>query len=598
LASVVGLDFVGDRLHVALVDGSSGSANVRTAFTAALPKPLSPANAAELGAWLKDQLAQQKIGANDAAVSLGRGHSSFRTLQVPECPPEELPGLVQLTLEGEIGGEGDQVVDFDAGPIEGGQRTVTAAYAPSATVEAVREVLKVAGLSAKRVVLRPYAMRFLREQMLGAGDGGTELLLIPTGDGLDLSIWSGKRLEMARSVATGGNGDASAKLSAELRRTLAAYQNNKPGATLHAVAALAGNVDAYAPSVENALQRSISSADPAKKLHNLPESKAVWGAVATAWQTAAAAPPTLNLFHPRRPPPPKYPPRRVAMLVGAFLIVLFGSLYFWRAQKIKVLDEEIASLQGEQTDLDKEIKENKPIENRSTEVKKWVTGRVDWLDLFNDVAAMTPATDKAIVTMLHGDAAAQDLRGRLKVDLRARDSSFVLNSMYALQTRYAVQAKGLKPNNEHSDFQNNEAFEIAFLPKGVKETNGKSNGKKASKTPVKEQPTTPVVAVADTVPTGKQRVPTGFGMKKQTAVASTTRTPGPTRSPTSTNFSPSSTTTSSSGSGEAATVSAFESDIARLAKLPLDEFERELAKKPRLLQNRFRKAVEEAKAKK
>ena len=41
----------------------------------------------------------------------------------------------------------------------------------------------------------------------------------------------------------------------------------------------------------------------------------------------------------------------------------------------------------------------------------------------------------------------------------------------------------------------------------------------------------------------------------------------------------------------------FDAEIARLAKLQPDEFEKEIAKKPRLLQNRFRKAVEEAKTK-
>ena len=38
--------------------------------------------------------------------------------------------------------------------------------------------------------------------------------------------------------------------------------------------------------------------------------------------------------------------------------------------------------------------------------------------------------------------------------------------------------------------------------------------------------------------------------------------------------------------------------LARLAALPLDELERELAKKPSLLRNRWRKSVEEFKAKK
>jgi hypothetical protein len=42
---------------------------------------------------------------------------------------------------------------------------------------------------------------------------------------------------------------------------------------------------------------------------------------------------------------------------------------------------------------------------------------------------------------------------------------------------------------------------------------------------------------------------------------------------------------------------AYAAEIARLAALPPDEFEKEIAKKDRLLQKRFRTAVEEAKAK-
>jgi Tfp pilus assembly protein PilN len=604
LASIVGLDFVGDRLHIALVDGSSSGASVRGTVSAALPQPLVRANAAELGRWLKDQLAQQRIDAAEAAVSLGRGHSNFRTLQVPDVPPEELPGIVQLTLEGDAGIDGEQVVDFDAGPVEQGQRIVTAAYASATTVETVREMLKVAGLHCKRVVLRPYAMRFLREQMLGSGDSGTELLLIPTADGIDLSIWSGKRLEMARSVSVSGHGDPGAKLSSELRRTLAAYQNNKPGATLTSVAALAGDVDAYAPSVQNALQRTISSADPAKRLQNLPESKATWGAVATAWQTAAAAPPTLNLFNPRKPPPPKYPPRRLALMVGALVVVLFGTIYFWRDSKIRSLDSAIAAVESDAATIDGELKRNKADETKSTEVKTWVNARVDWLDQLKEFAALMPPTDKAIVQSVHGEMGARDVEGKLKVDLRARESSAVQEAMVVMQQlapRYSVHANGINTKADLVDFKLHESFEVTFIPKGLSlEAVGKSastrpgsktaNGKESKTASGKESK--PTIVYADALPPGKVRTPTGFGMKKPTVSTAVAARPAPTGGAgmRMTVGSPSTTTLKSSDDSH-------EAEVARLVALPLDDLERELAKKPSLLRNRWRKSVEEAKAK-
>jgi hypothetical protein len=599
LANVIGLDFVGDRLHVAQVDGSSGAATVRGAFSAPLPQTLAPQNAAALGQWIRELLTLNKIGGSEAAVSLGRGHSSFRTIQVPDCPPEELPGLVQLTLEGDAGIEGEIVVDFDAGQPVQGQRTVTAAYASVKTVEAVREALKAAGLNTRRLVLRPYAMRFLREQMLGAGDGGTELLLIPTGDGLDLSIWSGKRLEMSRSVAVSGHDDPNSKLSAELRRTLAAYQNNNPGAILNSVAALAGDADSYGPSVQNALQRTVSSADPAKKLRNLPESKAAWGAVATAWQAAASSPPTLNLFDPRKPPPPKYNKRRIASLAGAALAILVGTVYFWRDSKIRELDAQIQEISTEAQGLAKTITANKPIEAKSAEVKKWVQSRVDWLDQLTEFAGMTPPTDQAIVTTLHGDAGARDLEAKLKVDLRAQGADPVHASMIAIQSapRYSsVQTKGLKENPDEVEFKHNETLEVMFLPKGVKvETAAKGAKRKtvvSKKTTTVKEEKAPVIP--DTVAAGKVRMPTGFGKKKAMAPAASTARPtmaaggGPARP----------VTTAAVSAGESTGQSEQEAEINRLLAMPLDEFERELSKKPSLLRNRWRKSVDEARAKK
>jgi len=375
---------------------------------------------------------------------------------------------------------------------------------------------------------------------------------------------------------------------------LAAYQNNKPGATLNSVAALSGDAETYAPSVQNALQRTISSADPAKRLRNLPESKATWGAVATAWQTAASAPPTLNLFNPRKPPPPKYPPRRIALMVGALVVVLFGTVYFWRDQKMRGLDQAIASVESDASLLDADLKRNKPDEAKSAEVKTWVNARVDWLDQLNEFAALMPPTEKAIVQSVHGEMGAREVEGKLKVDLRARESQAVQEAMVVMQQlspRYAVHANGINSKADLVDFKLHESFEVSFIPKGLKiETLGKGSGKKASPkaaTPVRDAK--PTIVAADVVPTGKQRVPTGFGMKKPTAapIASVRPSIGSTR--TTTGSTPAVSAKSSDDSHDA--------EVARLLALPLDELERELAKKPSLLRNRWRKSVEEAKAK-
>jgi hypothetical protein len=176
--------------------------------------------------------------------------------------------------------------------------------------------------------------------------------------------------------------------------------------------------------------------------------------------------------------------------------------------------------------------------------------------------------------------------------------------MRALQNHgLSVHANGVKGSEQEVDFKNHESFDVAFLPKGVKlePSDKKGAGKKSNgKTPVvakgqTQGEKTTLVNVADTVPSNKQRVPTGFGLKKPTtpsvaAARSSSRNSG--------GGTTGSTTTSTPGSGETAANNAFSDEIARLSKLPLDEFEREIAKKPRLLQKRFRTAVEEAKAKK
>jgi hypothetical protein len=596
VSSLLAVELAGDQLHALRLEGGPGKVNIRKSFSAKFPKPLTTAHANELGAWLRKELNDHGLGTGDVVACMGRGQTTFRQLEIPDVPAAEVTAVVHLTVNAEEDSSGNQVVDYDLGPVERGQRFVTVALAPEKTVDALRECLKAAGLNPVRLTVRPYAIKFLRDRLLPQTDTQhASMLLAPSPDGFDISIWDRHRLEIARTIYPNGAAphENAPKLAAELKRTVASFQIRHPNTEITSIAAVTGDAADYAPSIESTLHQSLAVVDPSTKIASLGNSTAL-GAIGAGWEVLAQAPTAIDFFQPKKAPPPRYSAKRLGILGGIFAVVAMGIGIIWQQQALASLDGKISETQGEIARLESEIKSRSNDSDRHAEVSKWLASRVHWLDELNELAYRLPDTNKAFLTSLHGKVGQVDRTpvGEFDVEVRSEDPRAVMESQQRLgeKGRFLVQVKSSNTNKDAPNYIHTDSFTLRFPTASMRKPAAKGE--------------TPATRSLAKLPTDKQRVPVNLDSKKRTSTVADARSSRKSsrRDRDTTVSSPggSSTTpsSSSSSSSESSGEQALKAKIDRLKVLPLDQLESELLKEKSLLRARLRKMVEEAKGQK
>jgi hypothetical protein len=411
--------------------------------------------------------------------------------------------------------------------------------------------------------------------------------MAPSPDGFDISVWDGARLEIARTILPNGAApEANAqRLSAELKRTLAAFHAKAGDAEIASAAVLTGEAAPYGESVETALAKPLAVVDPATKVRSLMQAASAWGAVGAGWQYLAGRPAGIDLYNPRKAPPPKYSTKRVGALAAAFVVAAACCVTYWRSATLAKLDGQIAGLGADVAVLDKTIAANKPVEVRHDDIAKWKSQAVDWLDAMTELAYRMPDTDQAYLQSLTADSSPRDARATFKAVVRTRDDVAVGAAFRRMleSNRFAVETKVGKTNEDFVDFKREESFEVNFPPRF-------RDGDKT------KAAATPEVRALAKTPVGKRRENAGLGTKKSDVAARSQPRAFVSRSRTGDGGTTSGAPPSASG--EKTPEDALTAKINRMKELPLDQFEAELLKEKSIFRNRIRKMVDEAKGKK
>ena len=163
-------------------------------------------------------------------VALGGEQVSFRLLTLPPAPEQELPDLVRLAAERELGGDGG-VIDFV--PLEGDANTphkVLVARITAQTQAAVESLAEMLGAtSVTRIVLRASSAASLVARMCDAFDQTSTLVVSPAGSMIDMAVYDQSQPRLLRTARKGSESDHDERGS-EVRRTLssAAVQIGNP----------------------------------------------------------------------------------------------------------------------------------------------------------------------------------------------------------------------------------------------------------------------------------------------------------------------------------------------------------------------------------
>lgn len=367
------------------------------------------------GQQIAAALASRGVGKIDTLVAVGRSSIELRHLTLPPVPDDELPGAVRFEAMREFNElDDDWSLDFiPIGEPGQSQRSVLAAAISPELIEQIRATCQAAGLRPKSLVLRPCAVASLYNRAQLAAPEGMCLLVDLLGDEADLTVVFGRQVVFLRTARLSGDPlegpEHAQSLIAELRRTIAAAQNQLAGQRVESIVLLGEGPghNALAEALQGALDRPTTLFDPLaglelsaalrQALPTRPEQFAplLGMLVAELEQTGQA----IDFLHPRRPPVP--PDRRKPWIIAAAAVALLVLVFLgWQRLQVYWLTAEIQELDSQLQRLNAEVAEAEQREAKVAEIEKWMATDVAWLEELAYLSRKMPPAKQAMVTML------------------------------------------------------------------------------------------------------------------------------------------------------------------------------------------------------
>ncbi|MCA9268406.1 MAG: pilus assembly protein PilM, partial [Planctomycetales bacterium] len=232
----VALEWDATEARIVVAQSRGGQTVIEQAFSVSRePRdPESGMDDSEFGQRLKAALTARDVRASEALIAVGRASIELRQLALPAAPDDELPDMVRFAAISQFASLGDDwPLDFFPlrSPDPATQTVVAAALAPK-TAAQIHATCAAAGLKAARLALRPCAAASLLARQDIPPAHPVRLLIDMLAVEADLTVLVERDSVLMRTVRLPG-GEAADELSAsllgEIRRTMAAAQNQLNG---------------------------------------------------------------------------------------------------------------------------------------------------------------------------------------------------------------------------------------------------------------------------------------------------------------------------------------------------------------------------------
>jgi Tfp pilus assembly PilM family ATPase len=408
-----------------------------------------------VGAKIASALEARGVGRVLTLVAVGRASIELRRMSLPPAPDGELPELVRFqALRQFTTLSDDWPLDFV--PMEGpseGPRTVLAAAISPDLVSQIRQTCDEAGLTPRHLVLRPFAAAslFLRRTTT---DTRVRLMVDLLADEADLTVLSGDSVVLVRTARLPGEPNTAEQgraLTGEIRRTIAAAQNQLGGGRVESVV-LFGSENDHAtlkPQLEDDLSLPVRVFDPLAGLETSGEAARrppghagrFAPLIGMLLDEAAGSPHAIDFLMPRRRPAP--PDRRwryaaIGGSIAAAILLIGGGIWL----RVATLDAHVESLRDEWNMLAADVRQSRQLRQAAAELDRWECGDVGWLDELRELSLEAPPADDLRLTQLYA-AARSEGGGDIVLKGFVRASPVITAMEQALRDqRHRVLGKG------------------------------------------------------------------------------------------------------------------------------------------------------------
>lgn len=386
-------------------------------------------------------------------LTLGRGKSELRQLQLPPVPPEEVPGMVRFQAIRDFAAAGERaIVDYIVtSQSDRGLSILASATSP----ESLAVIEKTLGNASEvdRIALRPLAAAALFAKH-HPGFGSVVLVDLLSSD-VDLVILRSGKPVFVRSVRLPQEQEAKRKaLVGEVRRSIMASRSTEPSGTADPGGGggeksggierivIWGTRPTHSDDIQHLSERiglTVETLDPLSLVDVAPE--IVKGAPAHVGRLApliglldvdeGGSDLLIDFLNPRKPPDPKSYRDRILLYGGAVAALALLIVYsIWSS--LSTRDGEIVRLQKQLAELQPLVQASQQEIDRAEMVETFLDGNVIWIDQLRRIAEKMPPAEELVLTGLDANMP-QRLGGELSLTGRVTEPNVVEKLRLSLQ---------------------------------------------------------------------------------------------------------------------------------------------------------------------
>ncbi|NQU25106.1 MAG: hypothetical protein HQ567_27790 [Candidatus Nealsonbacteria bacterium] len=429
-----------------------------------------------VGGRIAAALAARGIQQSETLVAVGRSSIELRHLALPPAPDAELPEMVHFQAIREFAELADDwLLDFVpmADSPEGGRNVLAAAIGPQ-PVQQIRKMCEAAALTPRRLLLRPCAAASLLARSRPTAQAKVTLLVDLLPDEADLTVVVDRQVVFLRTARLSGDplqdASASQALLGEIRRTIAAAQNQLGGQRIESIV-LYGSGDSHEElvwSIQGSLAAETECVYPFDGLRlgselrdALPEHPGRFApllgmALAELEQTGQA----IDFFDPRRPAPPKSRKQGAAVAIAAVATLVLAYFGYGILEKGWVRDD-IEALAKEMKHLDEQVIATEKARRAVDELKAWEATDAVWLDELYRLSKEFPVAKKAMVTKMTLSGGSYDTDGdgkkepvpKIRLEGLASSASSIGEVESELRELHPVKGGGSDPDDSNQFYE-------------------------------------------------------------------------------------------------------------------------------------------------
>ncbi len=445
------VDWVSTGVVLTQVTAKSGDTTFGTSHFLSWPNEQNPlAHPEETGQWLKSVCRELGLTSDLAAVSVPRRELSFKLIDLPNVPDDELGPLVSLQVELRTQTSGQDVA-WDAlhhrvDSPEATTRQITLATLPASTRSAMETACRAAGWST--VVLTSGDLLVGNQRT--SDRGVCEIHAIANRAKLELLICRDDR--PVASYATGmpqdgavpraGNSAAASIIQNMVTRLIAGLPESwQKDAAVAPLVCSGVHAEAVAQELRSLGLQTVSGCSDER----LVRAKAV---VRSLTKANDATLQRLDFLRPKDADGRAQKQRRRWVQIGVITaaVCLFGVVAgsMWKSS----LEAELAGLQTERDQLQKYVDRGQEVLTRWKYVSDWKQNSLSATDEIRQVASKIPSRERLFVTRLQLDNVVDSETRTLRLEGLAQSPDDVLGLNQAIlnaSEHYDLRPQGIEP---------------------------------------------------------------------------------------------------------------------------------------------------------